>query len=85
MNFKSQHQDHLCLLKCSVMHLDSQENLPICQKLSTGYSVNVVSHSDLYKNIWKQIEAVKVFNTLLKQRSKLITQEKKHINCNTFV
>ena len=65
-NFKKLYSDQSCRLKCSLTHIDNQENLLICKALSHRVDTNYIKYSDIYSNnIYIQTEAAKVLCKLM--------------------
>ena len=78
-NFKSIYgKDKSCPLLCGLNHIDSQENLLVCPKLKSNN--NKATHADLFKSTEVQLQAVKIFSSILEKRKTLL---EKIENCIT--
>ena len=72
-NFKKQHEGNMnCALNCNITHVDSQENLFICEQLRVFNTNNTVKHSDIFSDIHSQLRAVKVFIKILETRENML-------------
>ena len=72
-NFKGTFKDDLtCPLKCNNKHIDSQENLLSCDKLTKFYDGNNAKHEDFFGTVDQQKKAAILFQNLLIQRNELL-------------
>ena len=70
-NFSSHYGNDISCDLCS-NHVDSQENLLSCVKLTSQVSIPCdVTYADIYKNIDKQLQIVKIIKKLLRARELL--------------
>ena len=71
-NFKKQYLDQSCLLKCSITHIDSQQNMLICKKLKENVKYSEVKYTYIFiEEIRKQLKITNTYLKFVKERKKL--------------
>ena len=92
-NFKNKYlnNDYQCELKCG--ESEDQQHLLECQVLINNcdplYNDSTVLYSDIFGSEKKQLDAIKLFNKVLKTRETLITnistEENNSVQCTIWV
>ena len=67
-----QYLDQSCLLKCSITHIDSQQNMLICKKLKENVKYSEVKYTYIFsEEIRKQLKITNTYLKFVKERKKL--------------
>ena len=72
VNFPRMHYNKNCTLQCKIPHLDSQEQILKCTKLTQNLNLGTVQIMDFYEGIDKQIKVAKVVEKLILKKEKIM-------------